>query len=755
MTRVILTGLIFLFAAAYQPAHALTIKVRAGEHGDYSRIVIPLPKEKRRDVRLAIDKSEKTVRISDLPPAQAFDITELTVTQKAHRVRSASIANTGNGATLLLRLTCDCNIVRYTGISDALIIDIKNSDEAENTETKIVAIESSPIETRHAPTDEDITAPARDLAHQERIRIARERLTSLLAEANAQGEITLKQPESMERPDAPRAQPAITPAFTTSSEESTTNEKIIEACPDSNALNAVSTLGREFAFGDIVRLRRDLQSPDEEIRALAKREIVFAYAGLGLFDEARAIMMSSKQSMDLNFLDALLKLTTGPLAQSANHPPSASFSKIANCDPISTGLNAATAALSEGRGAFDHAALSGLLSLKPVFSGPIHARLAHTALNRGDEAAATAFTAIAESAYGDPQPEIIRFLRVNLEGSGTGPEPTIGSERIVAKTSPVQEAALVSPLQAAVENELPAERSPFGLVQGRLSSVSESVGVHKNHQAALAASSKSGIIGQAFSKIEKGADSSHETVSSAIADKKRMLVKALEDSAEDERIAAALKITDEKITFAEYGDLIDAAAAVAAEYGLLDVISALYDGRSAPLSRDESLAAARAALNANAPASAFAITRPYATDPELALLGLRALNRIDGPQSAQDAEALMSKLGAAGVATTQLAREAFKARDWENATRLYELLPKSALSPQDAEDFLLSALAGGAASPSKYAIDALGDDEETLAVVDSFFRPAFENASKDPILMSAFHNRVNDEIDFMKKRTTP
>ena len=759
MNNFYLTGLLILSAAAsYQPAYASVIKVRAGEHGEYSRIVLPLNRTEINRAKVTIDKSTNTVQIRNLPSSYTLDIAELNISKKAHRVRSADIVSSDKETALLLSLTCACDIVRHTDLSNALIIDVRGGAEISETATAKAPTKARSTESETAISGGTQAADSEESDQQESIRVARERLMSLLAKANAQGTIKLKQPLvaiSQDKPDAGATNGLSRASFSEEFAKPVSSLPVasLDECPDRHALNAISISGPEYSYNDIIRLRRNLQSAESATRTHSKLEIALAYAALGLFEEAQATINGTDHSTNFKFLEALLEFAAPSIKGDVNRPQPGAFSKIAECDPISMGLHAAASSLVNDRVAFDHAKLSGLLSLKPTYSGPIHARLANAAIDRDDEAAATAFTTIAEIAFGEPQPRTTRILRARLQSWFSNPAASVEAHKTSDIPSSLPQAASGDPLPEVATEKSPIERRPFVRVQALTQRSVDGRADYEVAQTDKVSSSAGAHINQSLSGFDEGASTFVEKTASVSATRKRSLAEALEGPAEDRRIAAAMTIANESTVFADDAPLINAAAMIAAEYGLLDVISDLYGGDSNVVSRAEVKKIARAALNANAPASAVDVTRPYSTDPELALLSLRALNRIATPESKQEADMLLEKISATGVVTPELAQEAFKVRNWNRATRLYEFLPSSALSTEDAEKFVFSSLASGSGSPSEQSLQALAKDNTTRAVMESFFTRAPKNSTTETAALSKFHDRIKEEILYIKEHT--
>ncbi|VAW07463.1 hypothetical protein MNBD_ALPHA05-2297, partial [hydrothermal vent metagenome] len=95
------------------------LMVRAGEHGGYSRIVIPNAPE-----TWEIQTEGRTVTVVFPNAAQRLDVTGVGKTRKAHRVLNASSNPTADGDELIFTLNCDCEARAERSDHKSLIIDI-------------------------------------------------------------------------------------------------------------------------------------------------------------------------------------------------------------------------------------------------------------------------------------------------------------------------------------------------------------------------------------------------------------------------------------------------------------------------------------------------------------------------------------------------------------------------------------------------------------------------------------------------------
>ena len=111
--------ILLLFPAAAQAEQVFP--VRAGEHGEYSRLVIPNAPD---DWRIATSNRKVEITFSDKD--YSFELSDLIDKRKAHRVLSARTVDTDDARSLVLSLTCDCPVRTSKSAQNSIVIDIFN-----------------------------------------------------------------------------------------------------------------------------------------------------------------------------------------------------------------------------------------------------------------------------------------------------------------------------------------------------------------------------------------------------------------------------------------------------------------------------------------------------------------------------------------------------------------------------------------------------------------------------------------------------
>jgi len=121
--------LLFIFMVFWMnvsPSFAQTIVVRSGEHENFSRLVLTLP----RKVGWTIVESNRSFSLKVDTPSVLFDFSK--VFERIPRKRITEISQEGVGSDLVFSLACDCSVTSFTDNANLVVIDIKDwEDPAE------------------------------------------------------------------------------------------------------------------------------------------------------------------------------------------------------------------------------------------------------------------------------------------------------------------------------------------------------------------------------------------------------------------------------------------------------------------------------------------------------------------------------------------------------------------------------------------------------------------------------------------------
>ncbi len=187
-------SIFFISAAALAPSSVLgadpSIAISAGEHGDFSRIVIDGD-----DPDLAIETSGRVILLRNIDDTGLIDLGDINDRQKAFRIDHAK--RTG-ADTIELQMNCDCAVRTLRAPDGKTVIDITGSSQrasnASAAEDPVRPAEAPPNEKRVTLEDTLTVAQAHD------------RMMDLLQQAADDGLVMLKAaptaPASDDRHDA-------------------------------------------------------------------------------------------------------------------------------------------------------------------------------------------------------------------------------------------------------------------------------------------------------------------------------------------------------------------------------------------------------------------------------------------------------------------------------------------------------------------------------------------------------------------------
>ncbi len=172
--------LFFISAAALASTPALaadpSVAISAGEHGDFSRIVIA-----GGDPGLAIETSGRIIRLRNIGAATEIDLGAVNDRQKAFRVNRATQADAN---TVEFRMNCDCSVRSLRAPDGKIVIDIAGGPDA-----------STARRADRQPTQLTKPAPRKSVAAADdtlTVAQAHDRMMDLLQQAADEGLINLK-----------------------------------------------------------------------------------------------------------------------------------------------------------------------------------------------------------------------------------------------------------------------------------------------------------------------------------------------------------------------------------------------------------------------------------------------------------------------------------------------------------------------------------------------------------------------------------
>lgn len=402
-------------------AAAEDLKVRAGEHGDFSRIVIPvsggtpLVMSSGHDLRVVIDG------------ASAADLSEIDE-RRAARVASARQSVEDGKLTLAFALDCACEPALSAGADGELVLDIRNK-----------------AETAEAPAP----LPKADAGESEAER-ARERLRQAIAGASSSGVVRLKT-----EVDGPAAgEPTLL-----------TDTKPMPPSSGESALVKPDCSLEDDLLGGVA---------DGESETRTADDLALTYLKLGFFAESFAVARTDEASARMRILAAVAGALDG-----RRQELSTELTGHAACGPSHRLLAAAVRAIESPAAPLDLVGDErGVLGrLAPELRFALAESLAHAAHEQGDHATARDLVNIARAAVParasvkldiidaiadrsgegmqerlaraarQPGPQQLRAL--DALGEASVPRDRIADLRMAARLSPSDEARLDAARKAA------------------------------------------------------------------------------------------------------------------------------------------------------------------------------------------------------------------------------------------------------------------------------------------------------------------
>ncbi len=177
-------GIVVLMLALAPPVWAQSLVVRSGEHGAFTRLVVPVPT----DVDWELQQSGRELRLSVAEPDSRFDTSQ--VFSRIARDRVQDLSQAAAGADLVVRLACDCSAKAFRASPGFVAIDI-NDDPPQNVDLPLVAPIARPAVTAVATTV-DIPVARLDTDLPSLLRASELRLHTQLNRAARQGVLEIQ-----------------------------------------------------------------------------------------------------------------------------------------------------------------------------------------------------------------------------------------------------------------------------------------------------------------------------------------------------------------------------------------------------------------------------------------------------------------------------------------------------------------------------------------------------------------------------------
>lgn len=778
-----------------------TLAVRAGEHGDYSRLVIPNPPEGWR-----IATSDRKVEIQFPATDAEFDLSDILERRKAHRVLSARVVDAGASRSLVLSLTCDCPVRTARSVQNSIVIDIF-------AETPVA------LSPEEEGVSNELSAAARNtISSQENVSAARDRMIALLAAASDQGVVQLKGGETTtEATDTPKAHGEdapgdsahpVTPAAhapaddhhdaaTDAHAETAADHApqsllpVAEAadaaaglaagddCPDPTLFREPEHDAEKLDYAAISRLRQRFdESKDEDERLNLAATLALAYMQIGFFEEAAAIAGPRGRAGDPNMAaaGALADIAAGANARAAN-----ALAPFRKCSPLFELAYAAASASEDPEAApMRQKHVDELAALTEVLRGPLGENLGLHALETDDLKLANKFYIIARDARGGEKTSALAILESELAGfvdheqiadageshGGAHGDAHAVSEghghEILAQPAPVvteeikELAQTPGPLQAralailARDYEVKADEAYVGLLDDIAAQSGRKARTLAEARASFAGArslATAGRLGEGVGLLQSSAESAPASKDAGQALARALILQSLGGD-EKARVDAASTFFRYRdfVVAPDNGDLNIAVARELADLGAPELVEDAVRGVPAAWRADADVARALALLNAGEPQSVIDLAASGAPSKELRLLAVRAHERLDDRAGAVAAIRTALKTGAAD---NELANAAWRASEWKLAADALDAVPSKERSHAAAARVALGALNTGAKQMPKAAAEALDDDPQSRDAIAHMFVAAPVVNARALGLISDFAQGVVRETNFM------
>lgn len=730
---------------------AQTLPVRAGEHGEYSRLVIPNAPD---DWRIAT--SNRKIEIAFPDQDYAFDLSDILEKRKAHRVLSAKAVTNGSTKSLLLSLTCDCPVRTSKSAENSIIIDIFNPSPVALTPDELSDGEITT--TAEVPVEDDNKTP-------ENLRAARDRMISLLAEARHQGVVQLKIDD--ERAEAKEAQATeITMASheVTEPEEALVNETPLPdhdiamidtaSCVDPALFAEPSETEGQISYGTIANLRQrfDITDDDAERRDLANT-LAIAYLHIGFFEEASSVASSLARDGDGNMIvaAALADIASGSTARAKK-----TLTPYRACGPLLELAYAAaagpddrlTATMSENH-------VTALNKVTEPLRAPIAEALALNALETQNLGIARSFFEVAQQARGHEKTAALAIIERALGQENGAPVDDVTSTNEIAEIAqtpgPLQTKALAI---LAEDYRNKAEAAYDGLLDDIAAQSSNRSGTLSDARSAFTGAKalvEAGRFNEGIAVLDNTATSIPVSRDASQTLARSLIMNALQNDVET-RLSAVN-------AFFQYNDFLNGSdterdpeinlsvARELASYGSTTLVDRALDGLGDEWNAEIAALSARAALNGSDPERAIEIAKHGHDSEELSVIAIEATERL------QERDATVAAITTAmskGLNNNQFASAAWRSKDWSLVTDAYANLPTDQKSPELDARVALAALNAGKKDIPPTLKERLASDPSRLAAISHMFLTAPQFNIRAIDTLADYSNGVSRETVFMQ-----
>lgn len=659
------------FALLATPAEAETISFTAGEHGDYSRVVVSGGASS-----VSSDEQARTVDVSFGKGAATFDLTEVAMARKAHRVASVKKIDSAAGSTIRLQLNCDCVVDTVRRSDGSMMLNI-----ADRT--------APGKQVSAAPLPKQTSAEA-DAEEEVSLEEARARMIELLQRAANDGLITIRKDEPAQAAKAS----SIALTAPQISEAAVGSQAQIAAQPASQPAQsrpciqdaAFAIDGQRFEkepLVEIALLQAELANTKGDAQAQTVKALAQGYLSIGFGDEALALL--TDHGAGESILADLARITSEK-APSEN-------SLLLGAQRC-TGEHALwLAAASEPAEAAEAARMSGeaITTLPKRLRATIATQIAGKMIAAGAWTEAQHFYRIASEASEAPS-EDLKFVAAELlEHDGDKEESQKMLLDLSKGDAEASRAALLALARRYSDGAKPHEGYVDDIGALAFAERGSAAGAEAAYREAMLWAD-SGNVEASVLLLRNATGSSLGAAGLASRQARELLAAAFQSADDGKRASALSAYLDHRDFLAPDAALTREAARAAMEIGLPNAALDILRASDSVSDKPGALLAAKAALAAGDGEAALKAAAPFASDPEFAALVVDAhlsLNRSSAALAAASAFAGASERAA------QTARAAWNAGDWASAARAYHGIDPNEMSEKAAVEFVLASYMAG------------------------------------------------------------
>lgn len=725
----------FVFAATLAgAAHAEPLKIAAGEHGDYSRIVVPAG---ARDV--LVDAPSRLIEIH-LPAGGSVDLSDITGKHKARRVLDAKANEAGDGVVVRVSLACDCSVNSVTLPSGRTVIDIADGGAAG----KEAGTAAPAGETGGGDEGRGDNALS--------VEEARNRMRDLLQRAADQGFVTMR---GGAEPAPEKASPA--PARTEEKQKAATDArpaaatpraappapKVVAACQPDEAFAIEGGRFDSDPLGAIAEFRTLMEEAPEDERRAATDEFARGYLAVGFGEEALALLTDSGGERSL-LADMARIVAELPLADDS------ALINAEGCTGAHALWQAAAAAAPEPAAQMARHSGEAIKALPKRLRTLLAVRIAKKLIEAGAWRTAERFRDVV-AAYPEYAEADLKYIEARLlEHDGEGEEAEAMLRDVASGENQASQDALI----ALAERYVAAGETPDeNFVEDLGALATRAKGSAKGGAAALHEAmiwTASGNVEAGVFLMQSAAESDPSLADTASLEAARAVSTAFESDDGAQRLSALRALLAYRTLIERAGPAAAMrvkAAETAVEVGLPNLALQLLDGVSDSNARSTALLKANAALQAGAGETALASAAPYADEPAFAEIVVSANLQLERHYAALAAASALSDKERKAEA---MALAAWRAGDHTSAVRAYRAVSPNNLTAEDAAHFALSAyMAGDKEIPPAAEAVLQRDGASTLAGLKSLFAAPADGTIAER--GRALAGSAGDEIELVRE----